>query len=543
MDIDRIPVAARDEWWEVRDGKVWLHHVRVNTLWDERTRLASQDLEGLGFWQRLHPDDRKRLEEEVREGVIPLAFRIKDRDGQWVWAWARIHLRREGDQQYRVLGLYEFGAVRDGNADLLRFSPGRDILTGLLDRASFINVLQKKIDEQPQFLPVIVLDIHRFHEINASYGVNRGDEVLQATGQRLRDILGEEVPIGRLGPDEFGTIPNIRTFPRLLEVIDRIDRSFNDPLVCAENMHIFVSAHIGVAVYPIDGQDPYDLVRRAELALSSIKPMRERGVAFYSVKMEKDLLADATLRSFLVEAVEREELEIFYQPIFSLKTRRWTGMEALLRWYHPHLGNVPPSRFIPIAEKLGLMGKITEFVLRRSAQDLRALDYDTLWVSVNVSPSQFHCQRIVEHFDRVLDETGLEPGRLVMEVTESTAMRDPMVTQDIFQTLKSMGIRIALDDFGTGYSSMSHLITFNLDKIKLDRAFVMNLPDHERALHVARTIVQLTHSVGAQAVAEGIETEDQLVLLQSWSCDEGQGFFLTHPMSFADIQRFIRHDL
>ncbi len=541
MDLERLPLPAREERWRLEGDRVVVEASRVNQLWLSQTALVPAALKGDGFWENLHPDDRHRLPQIVRRGQGRLFLRLRTREGTWTPAWLFLHAEQEGEA-YRVLSLYSFESVEDLALEQILESPLRtDPLTGALNRGRFLDVLEGYLQHRPEFLPILVMDIHRFHEINASYGVEVGDRVLVRVVERLREVLPAQAPVGRLGPDEFGVllvgIPNL---PELLKTLDELDQAFEDPLDSEEPL--YVSFHMGVSIAPFDGDDAHNLVRRAELALASIKPMREKGVAFYSRKMEKTLVEDASLRSFLTDAVKNEALTVHYQPILDLNSQKVVGVEALLRWHHPYVGNVPPLRFLPLAEKLGLMGAITRFVLRRSFQDLAGFP-DDLWVSVNFSPSQFHSRQVQALVESTLEELGVEPGRLVVEITEATAMRDPLQTQGILRSFKKMGIHIALDDFGTGYSSMSHLIDFDLDKIKLDRTFVTNLPENPKAFHVARTIIQLTHSLEARAVAEGIETEHQLALLREWGCDEGQGYLLARPMPIQELRDFLNEYL
>jgi len=537
MNLERLPLPAREEIWRLVGERIVVEGAKVNRLWISHTALGPEVLEGEGFWKCLHPEDRILLPPIVRRGQGRLFLRLRTPDGSWTPVWIFLHAEQEGDA-YRVLSLYAFEVSEEVALEQLLEAPlRRDPLTGALNRGTFLDVLERYLEQRPRFLPILVMDIHRFHEINASYGVEMGDRVLVGVVARLREILPPEVPVARLGPDEFGVLlVGVSDLSGLLKTIDELDRSFEQPLENAE--HLYVSLHMGVSIAPFDGEDAHNLVRRAELALASIKPMQEKGVGFYSRKMERTLVEDASLRSFLVDAVKNETLEVHYQPVLDLIRGKVVGVEALLRWHHPYGGTVPPLRFLPLAEKLGLMGALTRFVLRRSLRDVGDLPAP-LWVSVNFSPSQFHSRQIQALVESTLEELGVNPERLVVEITEDTAMRDPLKTWSILRSFKQMGIHIALDDFGTGYSSMSHLMAFELDKIKLDRTFVTNLPENPKAFHVAQAIIQLAHTLETRAVAEGIETEDQLSLLREWGCDEGQGYLFARPMPMEELRTFL----
>jgi EAL domain-containing protein (putative c-di-GMP-specific phosphodiesterase class I) len=272
--------------------------------------------------------------------------------------------------------------------------------------------------------------------------------------------------------------------------------------------------------------------------------MGEGGIAFFSEEIEKEITNIAFIKGSIKVALERGEIFNFYQPIINLRDERVVGIEALVRWKHPQMGLIPPSHFIPVAEESGLILDIGRFVLERAVADLKALDdsgLGNLNLAVNFSAKQFLSEGLVENISRELEKNSLSPDRFTLEITESLAMKEPKTTKRILKELKELGIKVAIDDFGTGYSSMNYLIEFDVDKIKIDRSFVALMLENEKALGVVKTIVELSHSFGALALAEGIEREEQLHRLKLMGCDEGQGYLFSPPMDFNRLAEFLKN--
>ncbi len=460
------------------------------------------------------------------------------------WQWIRTFLSSEsiGEARYRVLTLYDF------DLDSLKAPPyvlgiahRRDPVTGVLTREAFFHKLQNMLRAEPTFLPVVVVRLFSFDEVYVLFGHEEGDRILQDVAERLVEVGGSDVVIGRTGLEEFGLVlPSVRGFQDLVGVVDRINEAFDRPFfVEDEEQKIFLMPHIGVAIYPLDAGNPRDLLLRARIAITTIRPTATSVKSFYSEQMERGLLEVVPLRNELIAALQNHELDVAYQPIVDMQTLEVVGIEALVRWYHPLLGSIPPNKFIPLAEQLGLMGRLGEFVLQRSLNDLASLGQDSLWIAVNFSPSELYTRQMLGRLERALRDAGIDPGRVVVEITEAAAMHDPEEARRIFSRIKDLGCQIALDDFGTGYSSMTQLLELELDRIKLDRSFVSNLSENPRAVHLAETIIDLAHDLGARAVAEGIETTTQLSLLQSWKCDEGQGFYFAKPMTIEEVKGFL----
>ncbi len=531
MDLERIPLPAREEMWKVADSGVEVLESRANRLWEELTGVPVMALKGRGFWKRVHPDDRGPLLRALRMETGEVQVRLM-LNGEWKRALMFFHASPAGGGVHHVLSLYHF-------IDTLipLRTPGGETLPG---REGFLQRLAEKIEEKPGYLAVVVLEVDRFGDIQTLYGPDTGKKIVDSIVEQIHDRLGDDLIVGVLGPGKVGLVLlGAEGYHDLLRAVGMLSGLFEHPVVLEEGERLFPVIHIGTAVYPLDATDATGLVEHAERILQSLHRHARKSHGLIAVQAGKDLQDLMSLRRALVEALREEKLHLHYQPIFDLRTLRVVGVEALVRWRHPHLGEIPPGRFIPLVEQLGMMGHLTDFILRRSFEDVQRLPGEDLWISVNFSPTELLTKQLVVRMEQALERTGMDPRRVVVEITESTAIDNPRQAFLVFQRLKQMGIRVALDDFGSGYATMEHLLNLNPDKLKLDRTFVAHVAHNARAFHIAQTIVDLAHNLGAQAVAEGIEDHKQLKILQTWGCDEGQGFLLARPMPVDRLRGFL----
>jgi len=420
-----------------------------------------------------------------------------------------------------------------------------DPLTGLPNRILFVEELRNLIphaSRRKEHIGVVVLDINRFREVNATYGTEAGDRVLREVANRLRRVLREGDIVGRFFADEFGIIlTGIKRKRDLTVVLDKIRSVFNESFR-VDSHNFYLNANYGVSLFPNDGTEAEELLRRAELALNASKNIGEGAVYFYSKEIELETVEEAVLRSSLREAIKRGEFVLYYQPVLRLSDHKVVGVEALVRWNHPELGILSPARFIPVAENTGLIIELGNFILDRALEDISKLKregYD-LFVGVNFSTKQFMDVKLTQKVRDALRRHSVAPEKFLFEITESIAMRDPERTRDILSTLRGLGIKIAIDDFGTGYSSMNYLIEFDVDKIKIDRSFVTAMDETDKAKSVVKTIIDLSHSIGASALAEGIEKDRHLKLLKDMGCDEGQGYLFSPPVSYDKLLEFLK---
>ncbi len=298
-----------------------------------------------------------------------------------------------------------------------------------------------------------------------------------------------------------------------------------------------------MALFPKDDVRAEHLLRKAELALSRAKEIGIGAFAFYSEELEKETTEIAIIKSSLREAIKKNEIIPYYQPVFSLKDLKPVGVEALARWKHPELGLVSPMKFIPVAEETGLIVELGYCILNQAVRDISFLiseGFIDLFLGVNFSMKQFIEESLPYEIDRVLQAYGFPEENFLLEITESTAMKDPEKTKSILQKMREIGIKTAIDDFGTGYSSMNYLIEFDIDKLKIDKSFIMPMLENKKAESVVKTIIDLSNSVGATSLAEGIESEDILSKLRELGCHEGQGYFFAPPMDFGSLKDFLK---
>ncbi|OAQ21738.1 bifunctional diguanylate cyclase/phosphodiesterase [Thermosulfurimonas dismutans] len=417
-----------------------------------------------------------------------------------------------------------------------------DPLTGLPNRDLFIEklkILLAKARRRKEGLMVAILDLVKFREINATFGFENGNTILRQVGERLKRTLREGDVKSRFFADKFGLVlTELRTPYGIWVVMEKLKKLFKQPFRVGDR-DLYLSANIGVALFPRDGTKAEELLQKAEIALKRAKESGENYFAFYSPEMEKELLEDAFFRNALVEGLRRQEFFLEYQPILNLRTKRVIGVEALIRWRHPELGLISPAKFIPVAEKSGFIFELEEFILSQSLKEMALLSNPDLFLAINFSGRQFRDPKLPEKIEAALKGFDFPPEKFILEITETAAMEDAERSRKILSNLREIGIKIALDDFGIGYSSMEYLIEFEVDKIKIDRSFVTAMLKSEKALKVINTVIELSHGIGVSCLAEGIENKEQLEKLICLGCDEGQGFYFAPPMGLEALTEFL----
>ena len=420
-----------------------------------------------------------------------------------------------------------------------------DSLTGLPNRISFQEELAHRLDlarANGSRLAVVAIDLNRFKEINDVHGHKAGDEVLVTLAHRMRGQMGRHEMVARLGGDEFVAILRFEQHAQLTGFADRIRAALEAPMSIA-GFDARVGASIGVAVFPDDAADAEALTNNADLAMYRAKSQGVPAPCFYDALLDEAIRDRRELANDLRVAIDEGRLEVHYQVQTSVTTHEVTGYEALVRWTHPQRGPISPVLFIPIAEENGLILALGEWVLRRACTDAMHWPHESK-VAVNVSPVQLAHSDLPRLFHQIMLETGLPPRRLEIELTESAIMADRERALHVLRQIKAMGVGVALDDFGTGYSSLETLRAFPFDKIKLDRLFVSELEDSPQAVAIIRAVLALGKSLAIPVLAEGIETESQLVVLRREGCDEVQGFLLGYPQAIAESNpRSLRGDV
>lgn len=405
-----------------------------------------------------------------------------------------------------------------------------DSLTGLPNRVSFSARLEQEIEyahREDTQLAVFGIDLDKFKEINDIRGHEAGDNTLKIVGERLAGILIGGEFVARIGGDEFAAIKSFEDRSELLDFIERLERQLF-ATIHFEDYDIAPGASIGVSIFPDDGDSGGRLVGNADLAMYRAKSGLGRKVCFYEPQMDELSRARRDIGSELRRAVELKQLRLSYQPQVSIATGRTVGHEALLQWIHPAFGPMPPSVFIPIAEDMGTIVEIGEWVLREACCEAASWNGDDR-IAVNVSAAQIARSDLPQLVHAVLLETGLPPSRLELEITEAAIIRDKMRSLHILRQIKGLGVTVAIDDFGAGYCSLETLRAFPFDRIKLDRSFVADVERDIQARAVIRAVVALGRSLNISVLAEGVETSEQLALLELEGCNEAQGLHIGHP--------------
>jgi diguanylate cyclase (GGDEF)-like protein/PAS domain S-box-containing protein len=380
----------------------------------------------------------------------------------------------------------------------------------------------------------LFLDLDRFKLLNDTLGHEVGDQLLHKISDRLARGLPNGDTIGRLGGDEFAIILNkLHKAEDAGLVAQKLMNAIAEPIQ-VDGMEVFVTASIGIALYPTDGATPEILIKNADIAMYRAKELGRSNYQFYVPEMNTRALTKLKLGNGLQRALEREELFLHYQPQLDLNSGRVVGVEALIRWNHPTLGVVPPCEFIPVAEETGLIVPIGEWALRTACAQNKAwqeMGLPPITVSVNLSARQFAQNDVIGLVQRALDETGLEGCYLDLELTESMMMEKAEEVIATLKNLKALGVKVSIDDFGTGYSNLGYLERFPLDTLKIDRSFISNIVYGGDRGTIAKAVIQLAHSLGFNVIAEGVETDAQLGFLQNHGCDIIQGYYFSRPIS------------
>jgi diguanylate cyclase (GGDEF)-like protein/PAS domain S-box-containing protein len=432
-----------------------------------------------------------------------------------------------------------------------------DSLTGLPNRQSFLERLGREVQRarrSQRQLAVLFMDIDGFKTVNDSMGHFAGDQILQQAADRLTRVLRPsdlvsrvadaalKIELARLGGDEFtALIVDVERPEDVMAVADRIHAQMRAPFQVG-GRDVLLTASIGIALFPEDGQDATALLEHADTAMYHAKEMGRDNGQFYRAALTEQARDRLELSTGLRLALERGEFHLVYQPQFDVKTRRVVAVEALIRWVHPERGLVPPLEFIPLAEQNGLIVPIGEWVLRTACADAARWQRAGHWLSVavNVSPAQFKDPNLVQTVRDTLAQTGLAPQMLVLELTETALMADDGATLATLNALRDCGVQFALDDFGTGYSSLSYLRRMPLNNVKIDRSFVMGLPHDGGNLAIVRAILSMADSLGYSVTAEGVETDEQARALTDMRCDLLQGYFIGRPVAAAEIPAELR---
>jgi diguanylate cyclase (GGDEF)-like protein len=475
----------------------------------------------------LHWRTNVAISNEPTDSVVELkngrTFKIRHRpmlDGGWVATHEDITEQRASELKI------EYMAHHDALTDL----PNRVLLNERLEQA-----LGRRIHLK-EMVAVHHLDLDQFKAVNDTFGHPAGDKLLKIVAERLRALLRENDTIARTGGDEFVIVQAPIVDPTdATSLAQAIIASISEPFDLDGHQAV-IGASVGIAVGPSDGLRPDKLLRNADLALYRAKGDGRGTFRFFEPAMDLQMQTRRIIEQDLRKALPADEFELYYQPVVNLASNEISGFEALIRWNHPLRGMVAPSSFIPLAEEIGFIVPLGEWVIRQAC--LTAARWpEHLHVAVNISAAQFRSPGLMQVIVGALADSGLSPTRLEIEITETVLLQNKDTTLAVLHQLRALGIRIAMDDFGTGYSSLTYLQCFPFDKIKIDRSFVKDITENTGSLNIVRAVAALAHGMGMTATAEGVETSEQLDRITSEGCTEMQGYLFSRPLPVAEIER------
>ncbi|MGB3207941.1 MAG: EAL domain-containing protein [Crinalium sp.] len=417
-----------------------------------------------------------------------------------------------------------------------------DNLTNLPNRTLLQERLHQLVKEDyNQQIPILCIGLDRFHRIN-DMGTSIAELVLRLVAERLTTCVADHDLLARFNNDQFAIIFTAITQKQDIAKLAQIILDVLSQPLKVNEQEIFITASIGISLYPKNGRDVDILLNQADLAMSQARKEGGNNYQFYSTQLQLVSLAPLSLENDLRYALEREEFEVLYQPQVDMRTGRIIGAEALLRWHHPEKKLISPVEFIPIAEETGLIIQIGEWVLRTACTQTKLWQdggFGFLNIAVNLSVYQFNQKNIIEKICEVLRETNLNPATLELELTEGSIVQNPEATRRIFSELKSLGIQISIDDFGTGYSSLSYLQQFPFDTLKVDKCFVRDIANDSKNAAITTAIIQMAHGLKLKVIAEGVETQAEQYFLSQHECDAMQGYLFSRPIPAKEFEKLL----
>lgn len=466
--------------------------------------------------------------------------------------WAGVSAIRDEEREIQSLivimsDITDRKAIEERIHKLAYFDP----LTGLPNRSQLherLETMLQQTNHQQQAVALLFIDLDRFKPINDSMGHPAGDQVLKEVAERLRHCIKKQDLVCRIGGDEFtiaisGQKNGDTAADTAVKVGERILHALHQPFKLGQR-EVFISASIGISIYPDDSSSVIELLKSSDMAMYHAKEQGRDNVQFFNQKMNQKAVELLELENDLRHALKRNELELYFQPQYRCSDSQVVGAEVLLRWQHPQKGFVSPGVFIPIMEDTGLIIPIGQWVLEQACQHFsrwQQQGYNIERIAVNVSALQFKQDNFVEQVTNAILKAGIQASQLELELTESILIDNLQHTLDVLNALSELGVQTAIDDFGTGYSSLNYLKQFPVDTLKIDQSFIRNLPDNNDDAQITRTIIAMAHNLGMGVIAEGVETQQQLVFLQQAECEEVQGFYFSKPVPEPTFREFLHH--
>lgn len=503
------------------------------------------------FLEQVHPEDRQKVREQIEKTAIlrkpwSIDHRIIRADGAERIVSEQAETTFDGqDRMTRIVGAVQDITDRIQAEETIKYQTYHDLLTGLPNRAQLMVRLRLELaqhEKNQKKLAVLHIDLDRFRAINDTLGHSVGDRVIRAVTERLSGLIRKNDSLARIGSDEFVILfADVVKVQEAAVFAQRLVETMRRPFA-VDGRELYTTVSVGMSIYPEDGSDAEILLKNADIAVSTVKEWGRNNFQFFNSALNRRTVERLLLENNLRQSLDRGELEVYYQPQISIKTGKMIAVEALSRWKHPDLGLLEPSQFIPVAEEIGFIGAIDEWVLKTAARQNRIwmeAGYSPLCMTVNLSAHRFQQPDLVETIKAILDEIGLEPKHIDIEITESTAMRDIERSVPNLAGLHELGIDLSIDDFGTGYSSLNYLKRFPVHKLKIDKSFIHGLSADRNDQAIVKAVIAMGHNLGLKVIAEGVETKDQLTFLENFDCDEVQGFLFSAPVPAAELKKLL----
>ncbi len=540
------------------DG-IWDWDIRKNLFYFERTKkilgYKENELENnyQTFISLVHPEDLKLLQKNLKEHFerrtpyYICEYRLRTRSGSYKWILSRGKTiwDEENSKPIRMAGSHKDVTDRKRQEEKIYQLAYYDSLTALPNRAYFMDSFKLSLLEAKgynQQVGILFLDIDNFKRINDTLGHLSGDEVLVIISKVLSSCLKENETVFRLGGDEFLVLQTEASEAQTVETAERIVSVLRTP-IRLQGHEFYLTSSIGIAIFPQHGEEEEALFRNADTAMYKAKELGKNGYQLFTSSINEVIMRKMEIEGELRHAIERNELVLYYQPIMDTKTGDIVSAEALLRWVHPLKGIIPPMEFIPVAEESGLIREIGNWVIREACRQnsrWQQLQLPHIRVAVNISAYQFQQKNLLDKIIEALDEAGLEPSYLSIEITETVAMEDLSYTTEIVRKMTEHGLSIALDDFGTGYSSLNYLKTLPINTVKIDKTFIQDLDSKRNEKQIAQAIITLAHSLNCKVTAEGVEKREELEFLKHQNCDFVQGFLFHKPLPPGELEEVLR---
>ncbi|HJV22558.1 MAG TPA: EAL domain-containing protein [Holophagaceae bacterium] len=523
----------------------------VNPVWQELMGYGSTELGDLRFQDVVDLDQQSRHLIEFRRALsgekgITLDGDLIAKSGTRISVEGNITCTLQGESNWVVWCICRDVSERKAAERQLHHLAHYDSLTGLPNRATSIGRIESALAmarREGKLAAVLFLDLDRFKLINDTLGHLAGDELLKVVGSRLRGAVREVDTVSRLGGDEFVVaLVNLSSMGDVGALAAKLLKPLAKP-VQVDGHELYITMSMGISIYPLDGEDPESLIKKADIAMYHAKRGGRNNFVFYDSRMEEDVSLRLLLANDLRRALAKDEIRVHYQPKHHPGTRELTSMEALVRWQHPELGLLGPDEFIPLAEETGIILPLGEWVLRHVAlqhSTWRREGLPPVRIGVNLSGYQLQQPHFTSKVRSILAETGMRPECLEFEITETVIMQNPDLAVSVLKDFTGMGIRITIDDFGTGYSSLAHIKRFSVSSLKIDKSFVKDLETNATDAAIATAIIAMASNLNLQVVAEGVETAAQLAFLRDRRCDEVQGFLFSKPVPAGEISSYLK---